>query len=65
MRAVCSCKGPRITMVSVKPDFAFDYPVVGAGAWRSADSEDFCATVVLGNKWWDVNVPVAASLAPR
>jgi hypothetical protein len=52
-------------MVSVKPDFAFDYPVVGAGAWRSADSEDFCATVVLGNKWWDVNVPVAASLAPR
>lgn len=46
---------PKVTVISIKPDFAFDYPVVRVGAWRSADSDEFCATVVLVNNWQEVS----------
>jgi hypothetical protein len=46
---------PTVTVKHVSPDFAFDYPVVRAGAWRSADAV-YCVTVVAVNTWQEMNV---------
>ena len=46
---------PIATVTRLAPNFAFDYPVVRVGAWRSADAA-YCATVVVVNSWQEVNV---------
>lgn len=53
-------KRPTVTISDINPNFAFDYPVIRAGAWASVD--DGCVTLVVVNNWQEKNVSFSARL---